>query len=141
MFDLEHYNYIKTIFRNIKGLRIPFVFTKFENLVNDILSNLETEGISLDDFSSEQIMELVRSKAQIVLNKLKEEIDGIFPEVAVYFIYDPITEGWHCDSNLKLFIPGEEPQTDIANFYAINEAYYEIRNDLNYKFLDIVKEF
>ena len=106
VFDLEQYNYIKTIFRNIKGLRIPFVFTKFENLINDILANLEIEGISVDDWTSKQIMELVRSKAQTVLNKLKEEIDGIFPEVAVYFIYDPITDGWHCDSNLKLFMPG-----------------------------------
>lgn len=56
----------------------------------------------------------------------------------MYYIYDPITDGWHCDSNLKLYMPGEEPQTDHLNFYAINEAYVEIRNDLNFKFL---KEF
>lgn len=50
--------------------------------------NLENEEISVDDFSSEQIMELVRSKAQTVVNKLKKEIDCRFPEVAVYYIYD-----------------------------------------------------
>jgi hypothetical protein len=33
--------------------------------------NLENEEICVDDFSTKQIMELVREKAQIVLNKFK----------------------------------------------------------------------
>ena len=53
-FDLAQFNYIKTLFRNTYGLKIPFVFTKFNNLLNDVMTKLETSG-ALEDLPFEEV--------------------------------------------------------------------------------------
>ena len=59
-FDLAQFTEIKNMFRNTHGLKVPFVFSKFNNLLNDIMANMENEGNSLAELPfEEQIPRLI----------------------------------------------------------------------------------
>jgi hypothetical protein len=48
-FDLAQFNYVKNIFRKSYGMKVPFVFSKFGNLLNDINAKIEFDGLEYDD--------------------------------------------------------------------------------------------
>jgi len=115
-FDLAQFNYIKTLFRNTYGLKIPFVFTKFNNLLNDVMTKLETSG-ALEDLPFEDVQAQVLADVQKVIQTFKNEIERTFSDV-IYFIYDPLTEGYFADSQMNIMT--EEQLDNNPSFYDIS---------------------
>ena len=52
-FDLALFDYVKNIFKNSHGLKIPFVFTKFSNMINGVITNMEVNGTPLYDLDED----------------------------------------------------------------------------------------
>lgn len=53
-FDLAQFEYVKNLFKNSHGLKIPFVFTKFSNMINGVITTMEVSGTPLADLPDEQ---------------------------------------------------------------------------------------
>jgi hypothetical protein len=124
---------VKDLFKNSHGLKIPFVFTKFSNMINGVITTMEVSGTPLADLQEDEQMPAVLHDAQIVINTFKQSIEKVFNDV-IYFIYDPSAENYFADSNLKIYYE-EVPQGVKATSYAIDQAHLMIRKDLNIKFL------
>ncbi len=132
-FDLAQFNYIKYLFRNSHGLKVPFVFTKFNNLLNDITAKMECDGTPLTDIPEEDQVPTLLTHARQVLLEFKTQIERVFNDV-VYFIYDPSAlEGYQADTNMNLFYSETSPTN--KDTYEISMAHLHIRDDLNKKFL------
>ena len=76
-FDLTQFTYVKNIFRKSYGMKVPFVFSKFGNLLNDINAKIEFDGLQYDDgqqfcdLPSERQIEILLAEAQNVLNTFR----------------------------------------------------------------------
>ena len=122
------------MFRNTHGLKVPFVFSKFNNLLNDIMAKMENDGQSLGDLPVEEQIPTLLVEAERVLNEFKFQIEKVFKDV-VYFIYDPTCEGYFADTSMKLYF-----ETAPDGAYPIDQAHTFIRKDLNFKFLEQVQK-
>jgi hypothetical protein len=114
------------------------VFTKFSNMINGVITNMEVSGTPLSDLPEDQQVPAVLRDAQTVINTFKISIEKVFNDV-IYFIYDPSAENYFADSNLKVYYE-EVPQAVKATSYAIESAHMMIRKDLNIKFLKQVQD-
>jgi hypothetical protein len=47
--DLVQFKNMKKIFKAMKNFRIPFVFTKFRNFIQDVQTKMATDGDDVDD--------------------------------------------------------------------------------------------
>ena len=66
----------------MKNFRIPFVFTKFRNFIQDVQTKMQTDGDDIDD------EELVIANIQKGLTHFRESISKAFNNPA-FFLYDP----------------------------------------------------
>jgi predicted unusual protein kinase regulating ubiquinone biosynthesis (AarF/ABC1/UbiB family) len=101
-FDLAQFDYVKNIFKNSHGLKIPFVFTKFSNMINGVITTMEVNGTPLQDLDEDKQMPAVLKDAQVVIDTFKQSIEKVFNDV-IYFIYDPTAENYFADANLKVY--------------------------------------
>jgi hypothetical protein len=52
---------VKDLFKNSHGLKIPFVFTKFSNMINGVITTMEVSGTPLADLpEDEQVPAVLR---------------------------------------------------------------------------------
>ena len=100
--NLQHFQFLKDLSKDIKGLSITVVFTKFNNALNDLKTKMEetlTEELAdLDDVQYE--MRVLKELTTGSLSKLKNDIRAIFPS-ANCFIFDPTADQYHYTENIN----------------------------------------
>ncbi len=100
----------------MKNFRIPFVFTKFNNFIQDVQTKMATDDQDTSD------IDLVLSNIKKGLDHFRVSIEANFTNPA-FFVYDPNAENFFINEQMVV-------QMDESLLDEPGSTYYRIESDV-----------